>query len=166
MSKSAVLVHASCVRLARAAKAFGAPADAGVLLLGKSGAGKSDLALRLIALGAELVADDYTELFIRRGKLFGRAPKRIAGLIEARGIGIVKLPHAAAAAITLAAEPGRPHRLPAPHRYRAPAALALLDAARPPLVGIAFLETSAPAKILLAAAAYAHGLYRGAANTI
>ena len=55
-------IHATCIRIARAGKVFGAPASAGVLILGESGAGKSDLALRLIGRGAELVADDRTEL--------------------------------------------------------------------------------------------------------
>ena len=62
-----------------------------MLLRGPSGAGKSDLALRLIEAGARLIADDQTEL-AREGKtVIARAPARIAGLIEARGLGIVKL---------------------------------------------------------------------------
>ena len=69
-----VNIHATCVRLGRAGAAFGAPPDAGVLLLGKSGAGKSDLALRLIALGATLVADDRTELYLWQRKLYARPP--------------------------------------------------------------------------------------------
>ena len=65
-----VNIHASCIRLALAAAAFGAPRSAGVLLLGDSGSGKSDLALRLIGRGAELVADDRTELHVESSRPF------------------------------------------------------------------------------------------------
>ncbi|MEI9929823.1 MAG: hypothetical protein WDM89_04475 [Rhizomicrobium sp.] len=43
MTAGVVNIHATCVVLAKAGSRFGAPANAGVLLLGKSGAGKSDL---------------------------------------------------------------------------------------------------------------------------
>ena len=163
--KAGVNIHATCVRLGRAGAAFGAPPDAGVLLLGKSGAGKSDLALRLIALGATLVADDRTDLYVRRGKLYARPPARLAGLIEVRGIGIVKLPHAPRVCVTLVVELGREAtRLPDHRRYRLPAGLALPAAAAPPMVKIAPFEASAPAKIVAATAAYALGLYRDTFN--
>ena len=77
-----VNIHASCVAIG----------GKGVLILGDSGAGKSDLALRLIDDGAKLVADDRTELYAARGTLCARAPKSIAGLIEVRGLGIIALP--------------------------------------------------------------------------
>ena len=163
--KAGVNIHATCVRLGRAGAAFGAPPDAGVLLLGKSGAGKSDLALRLIALGATLVADDRTDLYVRRGKLYARPPARLAGLVEVRGIGIVKLPHAPRVCVTLVVELGREAtRLPDYRRYRLPAGLALPAAAAPPMVKIAPFEASAPAKIVAATAAYALGLYRDTFN--
>ena len=63
-----------------------------VLIEGRSGAGKSDLALRLIDRGAKLVSDDYT-LVVRQGAgLVARAPATITGKMEVRGIGIVDLP--------------------------------------------------------------------------
>ena len=72
-----------------------------VLIEGRSGAGKSDLALRLIDRGAELVSDDYT-LVVRQGTgLIARAPGTIAGRMEVRGIGIVDLPHAADVPVAL-----------------------------------------------------------------
>lgn len=77
---SATIFHASCVALNGGA----------VLILGQSGAGKSALALNLMAFGAELVADDRTEVYTRNGAAWARAPESIRGLIEARGIGILK----------------------------------------------------------------------------
>ena len=64
------------------------------LLLGESGAGKSDLALRLIAAGAQLVADDRVELSVESNRLIARAPANLAGLIEIRNVGIIALPSA------------------------------------------------------------------------
>jgi len=64
---------------------------AGVLLRGRSGCGKSDLALRLIAAGGRLVADDYTRIEEADGALRASAPDEIAGLLEVRGVGIVRL---------------------------------------------------------------------------
>ncbi len=49
------------------------------------------LALQLIALGADLVADDQTQLSLQAGRLIGTAPLALAGLIEARGIGILRI---------------------------------------------------------------------------
>jgi hypothetical protein len=165
--KGGVNIHATCVRLDRAGAAFGAPRDAGVLLLGKSGAGKSDLAIRLIALGATLVADDRTELYVWRRKLYARPPARLAGLIEVRGVGILKLPHANRVRVALVVELGRDAaRLPDHRRYRPSAALALPAAAAPPVVKIAPFEAAAPAKIVAATAAYALGLYRDTINPI
>ena len=66
----------------------------GVLLLGPSGSGKSDLALRLIDRGAVLVSDDG--ILIEAGSPFPilRTAPNIAGMIEMRGIGVVKMPFA------------------------------------------------------------------------
>jgi serine kinase of HPr protein (carbohydrate metabolism regulator) len=61
-----------------------------LLLRGPPGAGKSDLALRLIDGGAQLVADDQTELSRRGDRIWARAPAIIAGLIEVRGIGLLR----------------------------------------------------------------------------
>ncbi len=90
----------------------------GLLILGPSGAGKSGLALDLMALGAELVADDRVALTARAGKLFARAPETLAGLIEARGIGLLQSPFRPEAEITLAIDLGQaePDRLP-PQRH-------------------------------------------------
>src|SRR5262249_39704193 len=86
-----VLVHATSVALGDAARPFGGPAGAGVLIMGKSGAGKSDVALRMIALGARLLSDDQTALFAHEGHIYAEAPAAVAGLLEVRGVGIVSV---------------------------------------------------------------------------
>jgi hypothetical protein len=93
---SAICLHASCVALA----------GAGVVLLGPSGIGKSDLALRLIDGGARLVADDRLVVERRGDRLIGRAPETIAGLIEVRGLGIMRVDRCAEAALDLVVELG------------------------------------------------------------
>ena len=156
-----VNIHASCVRLAHAAAAFGAPPNAGVLLLGDSGSGKSDLALRLIGRGAQLVADDRTELHVERRQLIARAPRRLAGFIELRGLGIVELPHAASVRIALVVNlAGRVKRLPARRFYAPPKPLALPANARPALFALSAFDSSAPDKIIAAVAALRHNAWR------
>ena len=74
----------------------------GVLLRGRSGAGKSDLALRLIERkGAILVADDMVILASEEGRLIGLAPDNLRGRLEVRGVGIVQMPFAPKAAVDL-----------------------------------------------------------------
>lgn len=85
----------------------------GILLLGASGAGKSDLALRLIDHGAELVADDLVRIEASGGRLIARA-QAAPGLIELRGQGIFRLPALAETVLDLALELGpASDRLPA-----------------------------------------------------
>jgi HPr kinase/phosphorylase len=72
-----------------------------LLLRGPPGAGKSDLALRLIDGGARLVADDQAELSRRGDRVWVRAPAVIAGLIEVRGVGILCLEGVAEAPLAL-----------------------------------------------------------------
>ena len=125
------IVHASCVAIGGRA----------VLLAGRSGAGKSDLALRLIDRGAQLVSDDYTELRCHGGQLLAQAPAAIAGKIEVRGIGIVELPAAEGVPVCLHADLALPpERLPEPRTVR----LAGRDI---PSVALAALEASAPLKL-------------------
>jgi len=157
-------IHASCIVLDRAGVAFGAPKDAGVLLLGPSGTGKSDLALRLIWAGAVLVSDDRTDLSVRAGKLVASPPASLAGLIEVRNLGIAALPHLGAARVALAVNltPHKPlSRLPNEAHWPPPG-LTLAAADRPPLLHLDPFEISTPAKIAVAVATFAHGLFRGA----
>ena len=89
-----VWLHASCVQLG----------GVGVVLLGASGAGKSDLALRLIDAGALLVADD--RLLVEHGEmeLVGRPAETLAGLLEVRGVGILRLPYCPVSPLGLVVE--------------------------------------------------------------
>lgn len=157
-----VNIHATCVVLARAGIMFNAPPGAGILLLGRSGAGKSDLALRLIARGAKLASDDRTDLSMEHGKLIARAPVAIKGLLEVRDVGIIALPSVTKARIALAVSLDRPKsRLPERDYYKSP-----FDLSAPvPLIRLAPFEASAPEKIALAAAAFAHKLFRESVNS-
>ncbi len=86
----------------------------GVLLIGPSGSGKSDLALRLLGRGFSLVADDRVDI----ADGIAAPPPALAGLLEVRGLGIVRLPYAATARLALVAELGAAaERLPAPGRH-------------------------------------------------
>lgn len=101
-------LHASCV----------AAGGRALLILGPSGAGKSALALRMLALGASLIADDRTEVTPGPAGLMARCPAPIRGLIEARGIGILRAPSIEQAPVVLAVDLGQveDQRLP-PRRH-------------------------------------------------
>ncbi len=121
-----------------------------VLLRGASGSGKSDLALRLIDAGARLVADDQSELHRRGDSVIVRAPATIAGLVEVRGIGILRVDALAEAPVALIVDliPAETlERLPA-RRSETILGLAL------PLIALAPFEASAAAKLRLALRAF------------
>lgn len=75
-----------------------------MLLRGPSGAGKSELALRALSAGWALVADDRTLVWRSGGRLYGRAPGALQGLIEGRGVGVVAVRSLAWAEIVLVAD--------------------------------------------------------------
>ena len=64
-----------------------------LLITGASGTGKSGLALRLMAMGCDLVGDDRLRLHVVDGRLRVAPVATIAGLIEARGLGILRSVH-------------------------------------------------------------------------
>ena len=138
-----ILIHATAVAIGGRA----------VLLRGPSGSGKSDLALRLIDAGAGLVADDYSQLRREGDAIVVRAPASISGMIEARGVGILKVEPLAAAPLALIAD-----LVAAQHveRLPEPSSETIFGLAIP-VVAIAPFEASAPAKLRFALAALAGG---------
>ena len=64
----------------------------GLLILGQSGSGKSQLALALITHGAKLISDDKVIIINTESEIILSAPKSITGKIEARFVGILKMP--------------------------------------------------------------------------
>ena len=130
------LVHATCVDIA----------GLGVLILGEPGAGKSDLALRLIADGALLVSDDQTLVEVVGDELRATAPATIEGLIEARGVGIVAGPFKRASRVVLAVQlTPTIERMPEPRTWSLPGASVQI-----PLLDLSPFEASAPAKLRFA----------------
>jgi serine kinase of HPr protein (carbohydrate metabolism regulator) len=112
----------------------------GVLVEGPSGAGKSDLALRALDQGFRLVADDRVLLWASEGRLFGRAPETLRGLIEARGLDVLRVEPVPLCEVRMVARLGTPERLPDP------ATETILGVVVPLLAADPF-ELSAPAKL-------------------
>ena len=104
-------VHATAVAQWAPAKGWRA-----VLIRGAPGAGKSDLALRLIGRGWRLVADDYVHVFASGPSLYAVAPETIAGRIETRGVGVIGACANGVTRLVLAIDlmESTPERLPEP----------------------------------------------------
>jgi serine kinase of HPr protein (carbohydrate metabolism regulator) len=135
-----ILVHATAIAIDGRA----------VLLRGPSGAGKSDLALRLIDGGARLVADDQVELRRAGERVVVTAPAAIAGLIEVRGLGILRVEAVAEATLALLVDlvpSAEVDRLPEIRRED------VLGVAAP-TIALSPFEASAAAKLRLALGAF------------
>ena len=133
MESDHLLVHGTTVDIGGTA----------ILLRGPSGSGKSDLALRLMDGGAVLVSDDQTRLLSKNQKIYASAPDTIAGLIEVRGVGLLRVPHHDDVALGLVvdlSEPDNVERLPSPQNTN----YLSIDT---PLLHLAPFEASTPAKI-------------------
>lgn len=114
-----------------------------VLIMGPSGSGKSDLALRLIDRGAVLVSDDYTLCTPRHDLLIAAAPDTIVGRMEVRGIGIVPMPHLQNVPVAIALALG--DTVPRMPEYPRPS---ITIAGVPvPVAAVAAFEPSAPLKV-------------------
>ena len=132
---SAETVHASTVALDGRA----------VLITGVSGAGKSDLALRLLDRGFTLVSDDQT--IVRRDgeRLLASAPEAIKGKLEIRGIGIMEMKTVDDVPVALLVElTSEIQRLPDDSRERPLLGVSL------PLISIDAMTASAPSKVAVA----------------
>lgn len=128
------LMHSSCVAID----------GRGVLLLGRSGSGKSDLALRLMDRGAKLVGDDYLVLRRDGSQLWASAAEALRGKLEIRHLGICSFPFLAEAPLSLVVSlDSIAERLPEPHVHP------ILGISLPALQLSAF-EISTPIKIELA----------------
>ncbi len=120
-----------------------------VLLRGPSASGKSDLALRLIDAGARLVADDQVELRAESGALRAAPSPALAGLIELRGIGLLRLDAVAEASVGLVvdlAPESPPERLPEPSHC-------VIEGITVPRIAIDAFQASAAARVRGAARA-------------
>lgn len=97
MTAASSSIHAGCILLG----------EAGLLIRGESGSGKSAAALALLDAAAEsglfaaLVADDRVLLSQRGGRIVARPSGALAGLLEVRGLGLVRLPYESAAVLRL-----------------------------------------------------------------
>ena len=129
-------VHATCVELNKN----------GILLLGKSGAGKSDVALRLIRReNALLVADDRVDLTVFQNQIKATCPNNLEGLLEIRGIGICQMPFQKQTLIRLAVqltEAAEVERLPQESSY-------IFEGVTVPLVRLNAFEASVTDKIVI-----------------
>jgi HPr kinase/phosphorylase len=115
MTAQSTTVHASAVLVGARA----------VLIRGPSGAGKSRLALDLIEAAragalrfARLVADDRVHLEPAAGRLLARPAEALAGLLEVRGVGLLRLGHEPSAVVGFVVDlaAADAERLPAPEK--------------------------------------------------
>ncbi len=138
------IIHGTVVDIARI----------GILLRGAPGAGKSSLALRLIdepgfglgqeLLHARLVADDQVVLVPSEGGLIASPPPSLAGLLEIRGVGIVRLSHMAQSRLGLVVDlsSNPPPRMPEPHELET-----VLDGTKMRRMALDAADPAAAAKI-------------------
>lgn len=138
------LVHGTCVALG----------DRAALLRGAPGSGKSDLALRFLALPTEdeqrptLVADDQVFVEAQGNGVIASCPETLAGLIEVRGLGIVQMPSIAKARLVLVCD--LVARDQVPRLPSDPWDCAALAGVEIPLLKVAPFEASAPLKLKMA----------------
>ena len=100
VSATAPTIHASAVLVG----------SCGILIRGPSRSGKSSLAWSLLHSGgagfSRLLGDDRIHLEAAHGRLLMRPAPALAGLIEVRGVGIVRLPYEPLAVVSLVVDLG------------------------------------------------------------
>jgi serine kinase of HPr protein (carbohydrate metabolism regulator) len=145
VSEKRELVHGTCVALGSHA----------ALLRGRSGSGKTDLALRFLALPSEpglepgLVADDQVWVEAKSdGSLIASPPPTLAGKIEVRGLGILDVPHRGEARLALVVDLVVPQEVP--RMPPDPPAQITIAGATIPVVKLAPFELSSALKLKLA----------------
>lgn len=127
-------IHATCVNID----------SKGVLILGDSGSGKSDLALRLLTLfSAKLVSDDRTDIFKDLDVIKAKAPNVLKGLLEVRGVGVIKQEYLKESTIDLVIKltNEKIERMPLPQKCK-------IEDIDVPMYYINPFESSAPSKIV------------------
>ena len=149
MGAARELVHATAITVAGRA----------ALIVGPSGAGKSDLALRCLAVPASplfpetaaLISDDQVWIEAREGHIHASAPATLAGKLEVRGVGIVRVAGAMpeGATVALVADLSR---ITAPARMPDPWPSVRLLGIPVPVLYLSPFEASAPLKLLCALA--------------
>lgn len=138
-SLSSETLHASSVEISGCA----------VLILGRSGSGKSDLTLRLIDRGATLISDDYTIVKRVEGRLLATAPPNIQGKLEVRGLGMLEFQTAKDVPVCLYVDLDEEvQRLPEMQQPRKIAGVEV------PMIALRALEPSAPIKVEVALASF------------
>jgi serine kinase of HPr protein (carbohydrate metabolism regulator) len=136
---SSETIHASSVAVAGRA----------VLIAGRSGSGKSDLALRLVDRGATLISDDYTMVRRSGGLLVASAPPNIKGKLEVRGVGVLEFQTVADVPVSLYVDLDDDiQRLPEMLQPRRIAGIEV------PMIALRALESSAPVKVEVALATF------------
>ena len=116
-----------------------------VLITGPSGSGKSDLTLRLLDRGFQLVADDQTIVKKNGDRLCASCPPTIRGKLEIRGIGIVEMENVDDVPVALVVElTSEIQRLPDDSRERPVCGVQI------PLISVDAMTASAPSKVSLA----------------
>jgi serine kinase of HPr protein (carbohydrate metabolism regulator) len=127
-------IHATCINLN----------SKGVLILGDSGSGKSDLALRLITMfSAKLVGDDRINIENNNGKIKASSPDVLKGLLEVRGVGIIKINYQEETKVDLVVKltSEKIERLPDKNEYE-------IEGCVLPLFYLNPFEFSAPSKVV------------------
>ncbi len=131
-------IHAGCISYL----------NKGILIMGDSGSGKSDLALRMIMeKGAELVSDDRTDIENINDSLIASVPQNLSGLMEVRGVGILKFPFKTSSPVDLVVQlvknPREIERLPEKE-------YCVLENVRLPQIKLYAFEASVLNKLILA----------------